>query len=179
MTFKFKKSLIASIAALAALASTPAHAALIEGTGFWFADSAPSPISGPGLSFQFSFEVDEPIVEGSSTFYDAWYTLQGEVVTPTITDITFFDSGAGGLFDISFSDGSGLSLFGEDFTANPAPGFYLFDAFTFDGTAVGGVTLSYGAIPEASTWAMMILGLGFAGAAMRRRSQTTVTVSYA
>jgi hypothetical protein len=34
------------------------------------------------------------------------------------------------------------------------------------------------AVPEASTWAMMILGLGFAGAALRRRS-TGVSVTYA
>ncbi|MBV1691266.1 PEPxxWA-CTERM sorting domain-containing protein [Novosphingobium sp. G106] len=32
-------------------------------------------------------------------------------------------------------------------------------------------------VPEPSTWAMMILGIGFAGAAMRRRQR--VSVSYA
>jgi hypothetical protein len=35
-----------------------------------------------------------------------------------------------------------------------------------------------GAVPEPSTWAMMILGVGFAGAAMRRRRET-VSVRYA
>lgn len=39
-------------------------------------------------------------------------------------------------------------------------------------------TLSFAAVPEPSTWLMMILGVGLAGAALRRRRQT-VKVSYA
>lgn len=39
-------------------------------------------------------------------------------------------------------------------------------------------TLSFAAVPEPSTWLMMILGVGIAGAALRRRRQT-VKVSYA
>lgn len=38
--------------------------------------------------------------------------------------------------------------------------------------------LSFAAVPEPSTWLMMILGVGIAGAALRRRRQT-VKVSYA
>lgn len=175
----FKHALIASTGAFAALAATPAHAALIEGTGFWLSDTAETSVTAPSTSFQFSFEVGEPIVEGPAAVTNAFYTLNGDDVVPFITGVEFFDSVDGGLFNVYFSDGNGFGLFGEDFTANPAPGFYQFSAQTFDGTGVGGVTLSYGAIPEASTWAMMILGLGFAGAAMRRRSQTTVRVAYA
>ena len=40
------------------------------------------------------------------------------------------------------------------------------------------LTINYEAVPEASTWAMMILGLGFAGMGLRRRQQQ-VTVTYA
>lgn len=36
-----------------------------------------------------------------------------------------------------------------------------------------------GAVPEPSTWAMMILGIGFAGAAMRRRQNQTVRYNFA
>jgi hypothetical protein len=43
------------------------------------------------------------------------------------------------------------------------------NSFEFDNLAAG--------VPEPSTWAMMILGIGFAGAAMRRRQ--TVAVKYA
>lgn len=46
-----------------------------------------------------------------------------------------------------------------------------FDAFKFSGVTVRT------AVPEPATWAMMILGFGFTGAAMRRRKVKT-TVSY-
>ena len=36
-----------------------------------------------------------------------------------------------------------------------------------------------GAIPEPGTWALMIVGFGFAGAAMRRRQRQAVRVAYA
>jgi hypothetical protein len=39
-------------------------------------------------------------------------------------------------------------------------------------------TLSYAAVPEPATWAMMIAGFGLTGAAMRRR-KTRVAVTYA
>lgn len=39
-------------------------------------------------------------------------------------------------------------------------------------------SLSFAAVPEPSTWLMMILGVGIAGAALRRRRQN-VNVSYA
>lgn len=35
------------------------------------------------------------------------------------------------------------------------------------------------AVPEASTWAMMMLGFGFAGFAMRRRSSSTTSAGFA
>jgi hypothetical protein len=34
------------------------------------------------------------------------------------------------------------------------------------------------AVPEAASWAMMIMGVGIAGAAMRRRGKVTTSVSY-
>jgi len=40
-------------------------------------------------------------------------------------------------------------------------------------------TIDVSPVPEASTWAMMILGLGLVGAAARRRSDVTTSVSFA
>ncbi|MDG6078588.1 PEP-CTERM sorting domain-containing protein [Erythrobacter litoralis] len=50
-----------------------------------------------------------------------------------------------------------------------------------DGFKIGGFTYdTAGAVPEPATWAMMLLGFGFAGAAMRRtKEKTRMTVSYA
>ncbi|QYU69349.1 PEPxxWA-CTERM sorting domain-containing protein [Leptolyngbya sp. 15MV] len=50
----------------------------------------------------------------------------------------------------------------------------VFDDITFGSQFVGG-----GAVPEPSTWALMLLGFFGLGAAMRRRSRQNVAVSYA
>lgn len=44
------------------------------------------------------------------------------------------------------------------------------------GPAIDGVTVT-AAIPEPASWAMMILGLGLTGAAMRRRSRGTLAIA--
>lgn len=54
----------------------------------------------------------------------------------------------------------------------------LFDVSSNDGLAIDDVTLSAtlapaGAVPEPASWAMMILGVGAAGGALRRRSAAT------
>ena len=54
------------------------------------------------------------------------------------------------------------------------------ESFGLDNIQVSGVTTSVGAVPEPATWAMMILGMGAVGFAMRRRRRSiTTTVSYA
>jgi hypothetical protein len=97
-------------------------------------------------------------------------------------------------FDIDFTsidlDGA---AFGQDLF-DPAPEIWslpetLFNSGLHTITVYGKVlgtgngsysgTLNVAAVPEASTWAMMILGLGFAGAAMRRRQQQTVRYNFA
>jgi len=73
-----------------------------------------------------------------------------------------FDFGNGGQFSVSLSDAVfdwGLGGLGPK-GANIAATFAL---------------ISPSAVPEASTWAMMILGIGFVGAALRRRQQVNVT----
>jgi hypothetical protein len=48
----------------------------------------------------------------------------------------------------------------------------VFDDFTFGSATVGG------AVPEPAGWAMMILGMGAVGFAMRRRARITTRVAY-
>jgi len=88
---------------------------------------------------------------------------------------------------------NGLTWIGVHYGAGqgPVPGnpggvtaFYRFDAgksldsFSFQNGSVSGVSLyKTGAVPEPATWGLMILGIGMAGAAMRRRQ--TATVRYA
>lgn len=55
--------------------------------------------------------------------------------------------------------------------------FYIYDTNLSDN--VGGVSLAISAVPEPATWAMMIAGFGFVGAAMRRRKTAVSAVRFA
>lgn len=62
----------------------------------------------------------------------------------------------------------------------------VFSSVTVNGNATGNslayngnITFEASAIPEASTWALMILGIGAVGFAARRSRKTTVRVAYA
>ena len=80
------------------------------------------------------------------------------------------------------ADGS-LLFFGAIDTANPFNSVRFInsvgdgDAFGFDDLTVGDVRQVTGGVPEPATWAMMLLGFGAMGAALRRR--THVRVRYA
>ncbi|WP_051137239.1 PEPxxWA-CTERM sorting domain-containing protein [Novosphingopyxis baekryungensis] len=81
-----------------------------------------------------------------------------------------------GLDFFAGSDGLVFAEFFEDFDDDP--GFA--DAIYTGGT----VTVTYepaiaGAVPEPATWALMLLGFGFVGGAMRQRKRQNVSVSYA
>ena len=60
-------------------------------------------------------------------------------------------------------------------TFNVGPGLSGFGRF---GTFIGVIGINVNAVPEPATWAMMIAGFGFVGAAARRR-RTKVQVTYA
>ena len=63
-------------------------------------------------------------------------------------------------------------------TAPTNVSFYLYDDNTSDN--IGGVSVALtGAVPEPASWAMMILGMGAVGFAMRRRRTISARLSYA
>lgn len=55
--------------------------------------------------------------------------------------------------------------------------FFIYDDQLSDNR--GGVSLSIAAVPEPATWALMILGFGLIGSAMRRRQNRTVQYGFA
>lgn len=78
-----------------------------------------------------------------------------------------------------------LLFYGVIDTANPFTGVRFLnssgnddDFFGFDDLIIGDVRQVTGAIPEPSTWAMLILGFGAVGATLRRRRQVA-RVSFA
>lgn len=85
-----------------------------------------------------------------------------------------FSFSAGGLLGNIFysSDLSTYLLFGS---ANDTTGLLGFGTFSITPVTDPGVP----AVPEPGTWALMLLGFGFVGAAMRRQRRANVTVSYA
>jgi len=177
------KLFAAAAATSVLLAAAPAQAAVLQANVGWVNDSisaAGVPSDGSAWTFTVTetsiFSLVDCCIAGDS------YLLFGD-----LTGVTSFF--AGDSMDIQ-ADGAGD--FGLTYSANwldasyakltyqVAPGTYSFSVI---GDGAAGTPADFAirldsAIPEASTWAMMILGLGFAGAALRRRN-TSVTVSYA
>lgn len=79
-----------------------------------------------------------------------------------------------------YADGT-YQLFGANFNG-AAAGSGALELFYWDSNSVdnsGEIAFSLAAVPEPTTWAMMILGFGVIGGAMRRRrAQTKVSVSF-
>jgi hypothetical protein len=175
---------------LALMTVTPAEATVrLSGAGVWGHQTVVTPVGAPDASWSFSFLLPDTIAE-NPTFEatDFVYSLGGIALDTTLEDIEFFPSGAGGLFDLVFTlDGEErrLELGGpltddEGGLDRPDVGSNLTLLLgTFDaeldsveptitlGVGVGTVTLS--AVPEPTSWALMIVGFGMAGGLLRRR----------
>ncbi|MDZ4375232.1 MAG: PEPxxWA-CTERM sorting domain-containing protein [Phenylobacterium sp.] len=117
--------------------------------------------AGPVSYFGFQQFFSDGGVSGLTTV--DFFNLDGDL----IDRVSVTSSGAvafqrdGGIKDIA-----GVSVFTGD------PGGLAYDSFIFDTPGSGGGTPGgggVGAIPEPSTWALMIGGFGLAGAALRRR----------
>ncbi len=106
--------------------------------------------------------------------------------TLTIQDLQFFTAdGGGGFFSLDPTDKVGDSIFlnlGPDqlFDGPPSTPTLLTGTFgLFDYGTGANVLLSVAAVPEPATWAMMILGFGVIGVAVRRRTQVRTSVAFA
>lgn len=80
----------------------------------------------------------------------------------------------GGYYDTAAKSFANAGKYVGSFTVNAGETatFFLYDDVLGDNS--GGVSLSISAVPEPATWAMLILGMGIVGGAMRRRRNTTV-----
>ena len=163
-----KKIALGMATALVAFAS-PAYAAPLL---FTFSDINNSsfqldsnPVSAPSSIFSFTAPVTNGMQNGSSF---------------TFGTVRFFSSiGGGGVFtEFGGPGGFGPQLFSGT-TATPvfSPGTFSFTDFR--GIATGStLTISaaaVAAVPEPSTWAMLITGFGIVGFAMRRRRRISVS----
>lgn len=176
---KFKIALAAAAASLAFAAPANAAQYLFTMTGgyeaSWQMDSNATPDSYFGWMAKFSNVTGTfQGLTGSSVTIDFYGNLPGW------DGLTISDNGTGSVL----ADAFGHMLFSGP---NSAPTFLL---GTYDLTN----NLSWpnanpvqlvisevpgGAVPEPATWALMILGFGAVGFAMRRRQQVATTVRYA
>ena len=161
--------LLAAVTLLGSMTAVPASAATLLYT------FTPTAITAP----RFTFNVDSNPVPVASTPFQFVTTVQNFTVNGVArsgtNSFTFLSTAGGGGFSNAAVIGSytGSQLYSGT-TAAPT---LLTGIFTLTGgPATTGGTLNVttvAAIPEAGTWAMMIVGFGLAGSAMRRRKATT------
>ena len=167
----------------------------ITGAGLWGDNTPDTPFSAPGGLWVFSFNLENNPIPSNPTnqITNFSYELNGTEVSNTLfspfVTAEFFTADEAGMFDLSFSNGDVVSLYGADIGSSLtfAPGAYLVAAgmqmlpATGLGTVIvrvstGGVGVTgfgAGAVPEPSTWVMMTLGfagLAFAGYRTSRKS---------
>lgn len=150
--------------------------------------------SNPGFFFaQFLFSAAENTLGADPTGFTKTYTFDFPAAGIAAGSATSsLVGGANIIFDSVIFNGTAFALSNGNTQASLAnaianlapPGqnlltvnFKIVDVAKVAGFS-GDISAQANAIPEPATWGLMILGLGFAGAAMRRRRQN-VTVSYA
>jgi hypothetical protein len=165
---------------------TEAKTVKISGVINW-GDRAPvTSLSAPGATSTFSFLLPDPISSNPTNQATGFnYATNGQSVTdpllPTSVTVEFFTDAVQGLFDLTFTDGEVLSLYGPDIGTQLTIDTGIFDATAGVTAPTGSGTVTArefgppgGGVPEPSTWAMMMLGLaGLAFAGYRTSRKAT------
>jgi PEP-CTERM motif len=175
-----KKALLLASAVVALGAASTANAAVIVVGGGWTTvgfGAAGSALNIGGDNV-FTFTLPTP---GKLRITDAF--LIGDIFRLTINGVVLGPTSA---------PGAGANV-GGDYDAAFASGYYsageydlLAGNFTVTGTATvspfnggdAGLRVDLAAIPEPGTWALMIMGFGLAGGALRRTRGQTVRLTY-
>jgi hypothetical protein len=132
------------------------------------------PISGAnflafdGTGGQATFDFTHP----TNSF--GFYTTGVQTIFTTSLTVNFFD-GASETLNLPINVNGGASYFG--FTDTTAISSVVIANSSNDAWAIDNVSYNYSAVPEASTWVMMLIGfagLGFAGYRASRQSVTFV-----
>ncbi|MBB4860826.1 hypothetical protein HNO88_004171 [Novosphingobium chloroacetimidivorans] len=192
-----KNFVLSGLAAVAVCAFAPAASAatfdIDDGSGKFVTEFAEADGSYINASFKntvtnafsdtFTFELP---VNGlgsgslSATFLNAATLIITSVVVQSGGTSTTFLPGTGDNDIRTTATGLSLNTTGVPLFGGPN------NSITVNGTAgstpityTGNITFEASAVPEASTWALMILGIGAVGFAARRSRKTTVRVAYA
>jgi MYXO-CTERM domain-containing protein len=124
----------------------------ISGSGTWDATTTSTPLSAPGATWSFSLDLSSPVTPVTpEPVTNAAYLLNGTpVISETITSVSFFAGVSFGLFDLNFSGGDVVELYGAqayDSSGNLIPGSY---------PATSDVNLTVGAPPGSGSGSVII-----------------------
>lgn len=133
-----------------------------EGTDITLS-GGPAPLNSAQLTDSFSNSQSYTLAAGGSGVYGPFSQSQTATYVAAASDLAAFINS--GTFDTSFITSSGETFLGG--------GGNITSALN---TTVGGVeTITYNydpaGVPEPTSWALMIVGFGLAGASMRRRAR--------
>nr|WP_027534697.1 PEPxxWA-CTERM sorting domain-containing protein [Bradyrhizobium sp. WSM3983] len=179
MRNKFFSSILVAAAMFVGAISNASAGVLYTGSGTWDSFASTTAFSGANKSWSFSFEIDSPASNPTSSIVDFHYSLGGLATSLDASSIQFYSAADGGMFNLTLSSGDVVSFFNKlgapatdiGSNGNLVTGQWAVDLLGFGATGAeihgaGVVT----AVPEPSTWAMMILGFGALGFfAYRRR----------
>lgn len=161
-------------ASLVALSISPAYAATFLFTApgvvlsFNLPDSPAPSFAVPGQGFIAPSTVGtfnaNPQTFASITFLNASYNLQ-----PGISGGFSYDGSVANVFN-------GLQLYtGSEGAPTFVNGTYALTQYSTNAPGLLVISGVAGAVPEPSVWALLIVGFGLTGAAMRRRTETAVS----
>lgn len=180
---KMKTVLSAALALTAFVAAVPAQAATFIYVGFWSVGDGPSWTTNPKV---YTGQEAAALLFGGTA---ADYAIS--TVDDNDANINF-RSHVDGWGETSFLFGANsaaqdfsLDTGGGGYNSNPGTGS-AYSAYVRDHSSPGDAStrnyafrVDMGAVPEPATWAMMILGFGMVGGAMRQRRRPEVRVKYA
>jgi hypothetical protein len=123
--------------------------------------------------------VSTPTFTGSFTLTNTLADLYSIVISTSTPGVTFSSAslaGGGNTFTLlPFPDNTSLKLASTFVPSGTYTFSFAGNASPASGALTGNVTILAAPVPEAATWAMMILGFGAMGVMIRRRRRTVLS----
>ena len=182
----FQAVKVATCTCVGMMMAVPAVAAdyWVRGGGIWDNATTASAITAADTAFTFEFMIESTLPANPTNAVSGFrYTLGGTDAAVALSDVTFYAQNSGGGLQLQFGSGALLSSWGTSLLdSNGQLALISNGSLDFAADDAGGsgwVTVTEAAaavVPEPASWALMILGFGLAGAALRRKSAATAMV---
>jgi hypothetical protein len=146
----------------------------ITASGAWGGAAPQTALSGPGLTWSFSFELPANFGSNPSALATNFaYTLNGAAVPTSLGSVLFFDDSDGGGFDLNFSDGDTIDIFSPDVgsAGTLLAGTYTDIGIGFSENDYGSGTLTIASAASViEPFSASLLGAGLLSISLVRRS---------